>query len=106
MIKDNDYMRISISDVSDVISSFSKSCENIKDIFDRIDNSMKKIDGTDIWNGNVQKEVYIKYLKLKEQFDKVNNNFSSKVNFLNNVVSNYEKAGLRFNNSVDNSTFI
>lgn len=106
MSKDNSYMSISISDVGDIISSFSKSCDNIKEIFERIDNSMKKIDGTDIWNGSTQKEVYLKYLKLKEQFDKINSSFSSRVDFLNNVVSNYSEAGLRFNNNVDNNTFI
>ena len=98
---DNDYMKISISNVSDVISSFSKSCDNIKDIFERVDKAMKRIDNNDVWSGDTQKEVVLKYLKLKEQFEKINISFSSRVDFLNNVVLNYNDTENLFKNNSD-----
>ena len=86
-----------------IIANLKESLKRIKDSFDNETNFMKKIDNTDIWTGEVQNKVYLKYKKISNCYVPVIESLSLYIRFLENVINDYKKAETSINQSIENN---
>ena len=86
-----------------IIANLKESLKRIKDSFDNETNFMKKIDNTDIWTGEVQNKVYLKYKKISNCYEPVIESLSLYIRFLENVINDYKKAETSINQSIENN---
>lgn len=98
-------MKFSAPEVSNVAVQIQNSNVKIREIFEKADAIMKRIDDTEVWSSSTQAELVAKYNKFKEKFSKINDELDSYVSFLNETVSKYSGAESKINNNIDFGVF-
>ena len=86
-----------------VIKELKESLIRMSDCFNNEKTFMKKIDKTDIWTGETQDKVYLKYQELSNCYSPVLESLSTYIKFLEVVINDYKNAMQTIENSIDNN---
>lgn len=84
------------------INSLQSSLSRIKDIFQKENVNMNKIDNTDIWSGKTQQSITEKYDELKENFPVIEESLENYIKFLRLTLENYKNTEIKINTNIDN----
>ena len=93
-------MKFSAVDVGNVAVQIQKSNSKIREIFEKANAIMNRIDETEVWTSSTQAELIVKYNKFKEKFPKINDELDSYVSFLNDTVARYSGAEAKINDNI------
>ncbi len=75
--------------------------ENIEEIFNNINDIMRKLHNSDVWKGETNDAFFDKYLELYEYFPKINSGIKKCAKFIKITSNNYTNAEVIINNDVD-----
>lgn len=96
---------INEEELTSIISKLNNKIESIKSIYKELDDKIKNtVDSKDIWDGEVQKKAYDKYLNLSNGFSNSINQMESLKIFLQNTLDNYINGDNSINNDIEKNS--
>lgn len=101
--KKNDIVITDFQEFEHVINDLKMSLGRMTDYFYNEKQMMKRIDKTDIWTGEVQEKVYLKYIGLSDCYNPVIESLSTYIKFLETAMGDYKNTINTINSSVDNN---
>lgn len=97
---------VTINDESkfeNIILNIENEAKKIREIFEKSNNNIEKINGTEVWSGIVQEEFVNKYKELSNNYANVNESLNTYIKFMRNIVNNYKNLDRKLTNEVDNN---
>ena len=101
---DNDRINISsFEGFETVISNLSKSLETIKDALGYEENSSKRFEDKEIWDGKAGESISLKIKEYKECFPTMIESLETYIQFLRETLENYKRAEETLDKSIENN---
>lgn len=88
-----------------IISSMTLHLKNLETIFENETNNMERINETEIWTGETQREIYNKYQELTKNYPPILEGVKTYINLMQKTIDDYKKLDTyRDNVANENST--
>lgn len=93
-----------VDNFENIILDLERRKENMRNIFDRADKNIERINETDVWTSPAEREFYSKYKELSSNYNEIINGINSYINFLRNALSNYKTLENTTNQDIDSNS--
>lgn len=86
----------------EVITSFESSKEVLKELFQRQNNNVERINETDAWSGAASKAMYGKYKELNSNYNHISYSLDLYIKFLKKTLEDYTRLEEEINKNMEN----
>ncbi len=97
----NKNLSIDSKGLDSATDEMEKCVNEIKDLFERCNNTFKSMHNSDLWSGEANDSFYNRYNELSSIFPKVNEGLDIYIKFLRITSGNYQDGENKINNNID-----
>ena len=96
-------MYINTEEIRNTITKFNSKINDIENIFKNIDDNVRKIDGTDIWDCELQRSYTKKYNELSQHYDEIISSLNYLVKFMDDTAQKHDNYEASLQRNMENN---